>query len=325
MTVPHYPVISEHALGRAPRKFLSRVRDLSELPASAPGTVLVFETATGHHAATERRHLTGGEDVVVDAVAVALVDVRERLIPVRLALPSASPADEFTVTVDFSCRVTRADVVAAAGRRDVSRSLEIFLGRDQALSRMGAGRSIEQIGLVRAEVTARIATFCKLRAPEIPGMEITLAEVRVQTPADLAAHEREKRDVVWSEAVGDLRARAEDRDASRLADYFDRGPAAVAGLAVSRGELNLAEATEREYSLAEAKRNDMIKLLQSLPEGAFDTTTIDADRLLNEVLDMVGKSGRPAIGAPGPELAQLDGVVPRTGVERGETGEQHHS
>ncbi|EWC62545.1 hypothetical protein UO65_2135 [Actinokineospora spheciospongiae] len=299
------------------------MRDLSELPTPTPGTVLVFETATGHHAATERRHLTGGEDVVVDAVAVALVDIRERLVPVRLALPSASPADEFTVTVDFRCRVTRADVVAAAGHHDVTRSLEIFLKRDTALSRMGAGSTIDQIGRVRAEVTARIDAFCKLRAPEIPGMEVTLAEVHVQTPADLAAHEKEKRDVVWSGAVDDLRAAAEDRDAARLEDYFRRGPAAVAGLGVSRGEINLAEAAEREYSLAEARRNEMIKLLQSLPEGAFDTTTIDVDRIFNEVLNVVGASDKPAIGAP--ELPRLDGVVPRAGVERGETGEQHHS
>ncbi|MGW5050710.1 hypothetical protein [Actinokineospora sp. NPDC004072] len=293
-----YPVVSEVALDRAPRKVLGRSRSLSDLPKAAPGTELVFETSSGHIAFTDRIHLSGREDLVVNAVSVAVVDIRPRLVPVFLRIPSASPADDFTVQVDFACQVLSSERVAKVGLVDVATPLAVHLGQDTPLTQIAATRSVEEIAAVRSAVSARVHAYCKLRPPSVDGMEIRLTSVHVLTPSDLAAHAKQMRDLGWSQSVKDREVAAEDREIDRLARVYQSGPEYVASLATARGQANLAEAAEREYARADRRREELLRLLEKLPEGALDTVAIDVERVVAAAVSgIVGPDRRgPAHG-----------------------------
>jgi hypothetical protein len=286
-----YPVMEERILARAGRRMLARTRDLSELPTQRPGSVLVFEVGSGYIAFTERRHLAGREELVVNAVSVSVVDVRPRTVTVQLAIPSSNPADDFIVLADFGCRVDEPEAVVAAGLRDVSATLRQYLRQDTSLNQLAARRSVEQINEVRMEVAARIEAYYRLRAPRIAGMSVGLLDVRVVTPKDLATHERKMRDTRWQQRHEALEHRGEDRNAERMRGYFEGGATSVAGLAAARGELNLSQATEREYAALQSKREDLIKLWESLPEAYRDTVAVDAQRIVDSVFDQILSTG----------------------------------
>lgn len=291
-----YPVIREQALDRAERRRLMRSRDMTSLPKAGPGEVLVFEVDSGYVAHTERRHLAGREDVVVNAVSVSVVDVRPRILTVSLTIPSRSAADDFTVLVDFACQVRDAERVAELGLTDLVNPLRAYLRHDAALLQLASRQVVEQIKEVREDVAARITAYAKLRAPHVDGMSVELSGVRVLTPKDLAQHEKNMRDEHWRQQRQSLEGTGEDRNAERLRKYFEQGPAAVASLAAHRGELDLARATDREYEQLAAKRADLIKLFDSLPEGLRDTIAIDGERIINSVFDEI-------LGPPKDKLA----------------------
>ncbi|MFD8499448.1 hypothetical protein [Amycolatopsis sp. NPDC059657] len=301
-------MVTEHSLARASRKFLVRTREIEELPQLAPGTVLVFEVDSGYVAFNERRHLAGREDVVVNAVSVSLVDVRDRLVRVPFAVPSSSPADDFTVLVDFQCRVVRPESVAEQGLSNLVGLLRTYLRQNSALAPTTGSFSVEDIAQVRKEVPALIEAYCRMRSPQIDGMRIELAGVLVRTPADLANHERDMRDLDWKHRKENREYEAEDRNAARLEGYFHRGPEAVAGLAVANHQLNLGEATEREYEMQAQKRAEIIKIIQALPEGALDTVAVNGERLIEHALDglLSPKRGTGALPPRDLSRAQLD-------------------
>jgi hypothetical protein len=296
---PPYPVLEERRLARAGRRVFSRTRDLSELPAQQPGTVLVFEVGSGYLAFTERRHLAGREDLVINAVAVSLIDVRPQTITVQMNLPSLDPADEFVVLVDFHCQVVDAEQVAAAGLHDLAGTLRHYLRQDPALIQLSTARSIEQINRVRGEITARIEAYYRLRAPRVAGMSIELLTMRVVTPRDLANHDRRMRDERWRQDHEGLVHHGEDQNISRMRGYFEGGPAAVAGLAAARGELDLNQATQREYDAMHGKRQELIELWKSLPEAYQDTVAVDAQRIVDSVFDQI-------LGSPAPRQQLTD-------------------
>jgi hypothetical protein len=287
MGTMRYPVLREQALDRAQRRMLQRSRDMKELPSVEPGTVMVFEIDSGYVAYTDRRHLVGREDIVVNAVSISVVDVRPRTLTVPLTIPSRSAADDFTVLVDFDCRVEDPERVAELGLTDLTTPLRAYLRQDAALGQLAASRSIEQIAIVRDDVAARISAYAALRRPHVEGVAVSVSGIRVLTPKDLAQHERDMRDESWRQQRQSLQNRGEDRNADRLRGYFEQGPAAVAGLATSRGELNLQQATDREYETLAAKRADLIRLFDSLPEGLRDTIAIDGERIINSVFDEI--------------------------------------
>jgi hypothetical protein len=294
MTNNGYPVLEERPLGRPNRRWLARARDISELPVQLPGTVLVFEVGSGYLAFTERRHLAGREELVVNAVSVSLVDARSRTVTAQLIIPSNNVADDFVVLADFRCCVEEPEAVAAAGLRDLSESLRHYLRQDPSLGQIAVRRSVEQINDVRRDVAARIDAYYRLRAPHIAGMSIDLLGVRVVTPKDLVHHKKKMRNEHWRQEHVELEHEGEDRIASRMRSYFEDGPTAVAGLAAARGELDLEKATDREYAALQDKRQDLIKLWESLPEAYRDTVAVDAQRIVDSVFDQILDPGRPA-------------------------------
>ncbi len=281
-----YPVIEERALGRAQRRLLGSRRETSELPPQVPGTVLVFEVNGRHEVLRDRRHLSGKEDDVVDAVSVSVVDLRDRTVTVDLTVASASAADDFTVRVRFGCRVTQPDVVAAAGIRDLTTFLRGHLGNDRDLVRRCGAHPVEDINAVREWVTARVAAYCRIQPPRLAGMTLTLSEVEVLTPADLRRHATGMRDETWRQLVEGLRQTFEDNDVARIESVVNRGPAAVESLGISRGQVNLGESAERAYRIEAERRSDMLEMLKALNDrGHLDTAPVDAMRVVEALFD----------------------------------------
>ena len=325
MATSSYPVVRETALDAAQRRIFGRSRDMAGLPTAEPGTVLVFEVPNGYVAFTERRHLRGREDLVVEAVSVSQVSVRPRSIVVQVSLPSRSAADEFSVLVDFRCRVEDPEVVAAAGLTDLTGPLRAYLRQDSSLGQIASTRSIEEINDIRQEIDERIRAHCSLRPPRIDGMSIRLQGVRVLTPTGLATHERNLRDKVWQHRVQELENQYEDANATRLRPYFEEGPSALAGLATSRGELDLATATAAAHEQEAQRLKVLMELLKSLPPEVIDTMPIDTTRIFESLVDKVAgpaPAGRAIDQAPSPQ-PEFDAIGGPSGgqsrdVERGQ-------
>jgi len=302
-----YPVVDERPLDPATRGWLGRSRALHDLPRHQPGTIPVFEVDTGYVAFHERRHLGRREDIVVNAISVSTVDMRPRTVTVQVPVPSRSAADEFVLLVDFRCQVRDAEVVAAAGTRDMVEPLRQYLRRDVTLTQLGGRYTIEDINVVRDELASRVDAYTRLRAPHVDGMAIALGGVRVATPKDLATHERTLRDERWRQSKAGLESSWEDHTAQRLREYVDGGPDSLSALAAARGELDLNAAVERGYRTAEEKRHQLIEILKSMPAEEWHTIAVDSQRIVGSLVDeLTGtRADRPEL-ANGGERGQLD-------------------
>src|SRR4051794_38098392 len=94
-----YPIVEELTLAPPRRTIFGSRRDVAELPQQRPGTVLVFATPGGHEVLSGARHFNGREDVIIDAVAVSVIDTRERIVTIPVELPSGTVADSFHVEI----------------------------------------------------------------------------------------------------------------------------------------------------------------------------------------------------------------------------------
>ncbi|MGW1682587.1 hypothetical protein [Saccharopolyspora sp. NPDC002376] len=250
-------------------------RELTELPAQEPGTVLVFEVNGHFEAFRERRHLTGTEEAVVSAVTVSVVDVRQRLVTARLTIPSNSPADDFTVEAVFRAKVTKPESVAAAGLTDITATLHSHLSQDQDLLALGLQCGVEDINEVRSVVRRRVMAFCKVVPPRIDGMDVALCEVRVPTPNPLREHSTVVRDERWSQDLAELRQAFEQRDVERVHTLLEGGPSMITALGISRREIHTSDAVRDASEAEERRRKYVLELLGALPDGYLDSLPID--------------------------------------------------
>jgi hypothetical protein len=280
-----YPVVEERSLDPAVRGWLGRSRSRSDLPRHRPGTVPVFEVRDGFVAFHERRYLGRREDLVVNAVSVSTVDLRPRTVTVQLQVPSNNPADEFVLLVDFHCEVRDPEAVAAAGLSDMVGPLRRYLRRNASLIQLGVQHTVEEINLVRDELSSRVDAYTRLRAPQVGGMTISLAGVRVITPKDLVVHKRDLRDTEWRLEKEEIEHAGEDRNAERLRNYVDDGPDALAALAAARGEFDLNGAVDRGYRAIEQRRQQAIEFLKSMPEEEWHTIAMDSHRIVAALTD----------------------------------------
>jgi hypothetical protein len=272
----NYPIVAEYPLRPARRRMLlGGKRDLTELPPQGPGTVLVFEVNGHYEAFRERRHLTGTEEAVVSAVAVSIVDIRERLVTATLPIPSNSPADDFTVEAVFRTKVTRPEAIAAAGLTDMSATLRSYLSQDQELLTLGLRCGVEGINEVRGSVRRRIMAFCKVVPPRIEGMDVSLCEVHVPTPKPLREHSAVVRDERWSQDLAELQQAAEQSDVERIYRVLRSGPAMVTALGISRREIHTSDAVRDAYESEDRRRKYVLDLLNALPDGYLDALPID--------------------------------------------------
>lgn len=288
MSVTTYPLLTERRLDRARSRLWSARRDLTELPRQEPGTVLVFTVGDRYEVFRERRHLTGREDVVVEAVAVSLVDLRERFVPVDILIPSASAADDFCIRVIFRCQVTDPEAVVANGLTNVSALLSDYLRRDRRLESLGTASHVDELNEVRELVTAQVKAYCTVYPPRVAGVEVSFSTVEVSKPAALVDHASAIRDEVWRQRLQELVRSAEIADAGVLADLIRSGPESLEGLAVSRGDITAGQAADRAYQVQDEKQRKLTEMLALLQkDGHLDRLRVDADVLVDAFTDSI--------------------------------------
>ena len=282
-----YPVLEERALALIPRRLLrAERRDLNDLPVSRPGTVLVFRHGTRYVAFRETTHLTGAEDSVVEAAAVCLVDMRPRYFTVHFPLPSASPADDFTIRAGFRARVTSAERAAEEGPVSLTRYLTDYLAQDPRLSKLGSEHQVEDIATVRDLVVSRIEAYCEYNPIDLPGLAVSLESAGVLTPRELRRHMQGLRDEAWRQEFERLRAGGEDISIERFMKLVEGGPAALtaAGLATGQTSVNDAITHAREDEQGQQGRfAEAVRLLQV--NGGLDYLDIDPTDLVQAYLE----------------------------------------
>ncbi len=305
MSKDPYPVIDERSLAAVPRRFLrSARRDVTELPEVRPSTVLVFDL-NGQYETLDRRHLSGTEPTVLEAVAVSLVDIRRRLVLVDISMPSASPADDFLFRADFRCVVTSPSTVAAAGLTDVTVLLRNHLTKDWTLHGLGTKFGIDEIAALRAEAKARVSAYCKVNPPRIAGMDVALDTVAVFTPDDLRVQETKMRDERWEQKFRTLQRTGEQADVEYLTPLLEDAQLALA-LAVSRRDTTAGHAANQKFLQSVDQSKRLLELIQIL-EGAghIDRIPVDAKFLVATLSEAL--TGR----APAAEPARIESDVTR--------------
>ncbi|MGN9787855.1 hypothetical protein ACTMTF_40975 [Nonomuraea sp. ZG12] len=298
-TASPYPVIAERSLRPVPRKLLRGARrDPAELPEQPPGTVLVFHTKGGYQAFAERRHLTGSEEAVVQAVAVSVVDVRGRYVLVGVPIPSSDLAHDFPVQVTFRCTVKDAARVVEEGPRDLHMLLGAYLREDLELQKMGLDWGIEGIHRLRPLVVARVKAFFEVVPPQVEGVEVALSSVDVLLPADVKDHARGMKGMRWEEEANDLRAAIESKDVARIEAFLHRGNVGRLALGISRNAVPIADAVTMLGAVEEQQAARIFEVIRALPEGALDFLPIDTRALFQEAMRVAGVNSSATSEAP---------------------------
>jgi hypothetical protein len=311
-----FPVLEELALPYIPKKFIKAGRrDVDDLPAPRPGSVLVFHHGSRYVAFDEARPLTGKEEPVVDATAVCLVDTRTRHFTVHMPLPSASPAFDFTIRAVFQCRVTDPARAAEEGPIDITRYLTDYLTQDKRLSKLGSQYGVESITEVRDVVISRIEAYCEFNPIDLPGLAVGLVSASILTPPDLREHEKQKIGEQRRQEIDQIRAEGEDHSIERHKAFVDGGPEVLTVVGMARGETSVNDAIERAREDEKRREELFAKALDALrAEGGMDFLDIDPTSMVSAYLEKL--SGQPVSRRS--ELRERDGDQPEAIASGGE-------
>lgn len=190
-----YPVIEERRLPAvASRGMLrKRRRDLTDLPFFPPGTTLVFQAAGQFIVYDDRDYLSGSEEFVLNARAVAVVNLRPHTFVADVALPSIRHSECFTIRCTFTAVVVEAGEAARAGALDLPTELGYHLRKHRDLVAICAEHPTEHLAEVRINVEATVQSYYNVYPYKRPGLHVALQLVEVITPADLEERDRRSR------------------------------------------------------------------------------------------------------------------------------------
>ena len=191
-----YPIIDQKSLPKAQRggllNMLARTRPTSDLPLPNAHETVVYKSG-GSYIVDDGRSRSS-DDYIVNATNITVVDMRvEAPVTVHTSIPSAGAA-EFAVQATFLCTVKKPEDVVEAGLKDMEEPLTQYLVRHQPLFHVGEDCELDDINSVRWNVTAEIKAYVSVRPPRFRGMEVTLGNVQVLTPEELAAFEKARRE-----------------------------------------------------------------------------------------------------------------------------------
>lgn len=316
----HYPIIEQVQLPEVRRGLFRRNRrDVSQLPRQRPGTVLVFHAHNQYLVAPSQR-LHGDEPVVVDAASVTVVDVRQRMVPVHLDLRSANPANAFALRVTFGCRVREAASVVAT-HADLMEELTAYLRQDRQLRALASSFTHDELADAQDALSAQIEARFSLKPLDLEGIDISLSDVDVLTPEDMAVFERERQDVIRRQILEKLHRDFDRAEADLIERILDRGPRAVEALAIRLGEVNMANATARSYGEADKATSRLLEMFTNLATyGHADQVPVDTAAVIDEiVMRITGKqhsvTSQPTSVSAGEPAASLEsGQVSRHSV-----------
>jgi hypothetical protein len=199
--------------------------------------------------------------MVVQASSVSVVSVRRGTeVEVSFRIDSKD-ASQFTVKVTFVCSVLDPVVVVRDGQVDAADALLAYLKTYQDLFDLGLKHPISEINEVRTEAALQVKAYLALRPPGIPGLDIALANVQVETPtvlADLGQLANEQLielQKAQSEALLDARRQRHllDKTAS-LNEAVGDDPKRALDLAHADGGLSSQEYAERVQQLDEVRQ-----------------------------------------------------------------------
>ncbi|MEV8638303.1 hypothetical protein AB0395_42290 [Streptosporangium sp. NPDC051023] len=294
-----YPIVEERAL-RPPRRRLGIFtrRDLSELPETPVGTVLVFAVNGAYQAYTEGEHLRGSEEAVVRARSVSVVYLRGRQVMVGVEIPSQDMGYPFQVQATFACKVTDPETIVATGVEDAATILRDHLRDDAGLMQLGMTRPVEEVHLLSVEVANRVRAYLEFCPPRIAGLEVALVNVTLLPPNDILAHGQRIKQLKWSGETKELEWAVENRDVSRIEEILKRGAEATVAFGVSRDQLLMTDAVSVTREAQESRRQALSELINRLPDGSLDFLPIDTQRLIERVMTpIIGDA--PFVEGPG--------------------------
>ncbi len=187
MTSGNYPVIEERSLPPVdrPRMFRAAWRDPASLPKQEPGSVYVFEY-DGCYQDPYSRRVSGSESHVIDATAVCLVQIRDRLVTVRRSMPSTRAGVNLVVSVTFRCVVTDPVRVATGGLTDLDSVLATHVAADRELATLGRNIRPERAADAILRIEAQLRAHCTVNPPDVRGVECVVAAVEVHAEATIA-------------------------------------------------------------------------------------------------------------------------------------------
>ena len=189
-----YPVIDSADLSPpVRRRFRKRRRELHEIPHQPPGSVLVFQLGDAYEVLPEGA-LRLDESIVVDAVAVAVVTLRQVQLEVVTRLPTLDERTGIAVRVSFFCQVTDPQLVLDAGCWDAYPILTDHLNGDTRLRFMAQGTDPHrQWAHFQRNAMARLIAYHELNPLIVPGLTARLSDIVLQ-PERLAAPPRPRAD-----------------------------------------------------------------------------------------------------------------------------------
>lgn len=290
-----YPVVDERSLGKPERRWMRGARrDVGQLPDLRPGCVYVFGSNGRYEQSSATSHLRGGEQEMLDATSVSVVDIRPRQVTAQILVPSASPATDFTVHVNFGCEVEVATEIARQNLTDLRAALQAHLRQDPRMLEFQHRFYPDEIDEVRRQVLAYMLAAYRQRPPRIPGMRIWLQDVDVRTPRDLRRHATRIRDKNWGIEEQFVDHRAERQRVAHHQDMLATAEQAEA-FAIARGDMSADRAVERRYAQEDQRAVRLHDELTRLVEtGAIN-------RMHDQQLDLAEAAiaqllGRPASG-----------------------------
>ncbi len=176
-----YPVVDSAELNPVPRRLLRRRRrEIHEIPRQPAGTVLVFQLGDSYEP-VQSSALRLDDDIVVEAVAVAVVSMRRMLCEAVAYLPTADPRACLTVRGRFHCGVTDPQLVVETGCWDVQPFLTEHLVAERRL-RFLATDLDPQTGWAafHRNMTARLFAYHDLNPLVVPGLTARLVDLAVE-------------------------------------------------------------------------------------------------------------------------------------------------
>jgi hypothetical protein len=103
------------------------------------------------------------------------------------------------------------------------------------------------------------------------------------------------RDERWRQRHEALEHEGVDRSAARIRGYLDDGLSAINSIGVATGEVSLNQIAEQKYTELQSKRQDLVKLWESLPDAYRDTVAVDAQRIVDSVFDQILSDGKESL------------------------------
>jgi hypothetical protein len=314
-----YPVVSEHVLDPVGGRWFKR-RRREDMPQLLPGTVYVLRVLGVYRQYPEGVVFDPGHDDVLDASCVSLVDTRTRVVEVRRTLPSVSEADQFTVSVSFSCQVTDPELVARHGVVDVTAPLGAYLAAEDELPRTTSGFRVEEINAVRAAAADRMIAHTTVNPPRVAGMQVEFVGTEVFAAENLRDWEQELRQQRRNQELQQGRHDFESRQTQQIAELLALGPLYAEVLHMVRDGVDMAEIVGRINATAaqeQARRaqaeddaaahardaeGEAFRLRRDLVLGLLQRLDSDGDALFSEeLLDVLIRQMAPPDGT-GPAL-----------------------